>query len=230
MLWQVKGYNVYFVIDDHLFAEAFTIMQSTTQPILLQADNLACERDERSLYVGLRLTVKVGEIWHIKGPNGAGKTSLLRQLAGLLPVDQGEVTFPAGEELLYIGHKLAIKDQLSANENLAWLTALTLPSSEDQRYAALEKVGLRGYEETLALQLSAGQRRRIALARLHLNPAPLWLLDEPFTAMDQQGVIDEQRWFAEHLRAGGAIVLTSHQDLAMDDVRILDLSAIEVNL
>ncbi|MDP6968127.1 MAG: cytochrome c biogenesis heme-transporting ATPase CcmA [Gammaproteobacteria bacterium] len=200
-------------------------MQSTTPPTLLQVDQLACERDERSLFVGLQFTVKAGEIWHIKGPNGAGKTSLLRQLAGLLPVDQGQVSFPTGKQLLYIGHKLSIKDQLSANENLSWLTALTVSSTENQRYAALEKVGLRGYEESLAAQLSAGQRRRIALARLHLNPAPLWLLDEPLTAMDQQGVMDEQRWFVEHLRTGGAIVLTSHQDLLLDNVKILDLSA-----
>ena len=201
-------------------------MPSNTPDILLQVNNLACERDERLLFNHLQLTVRAGEVWHIKGPNGAGKTSLLRQLAGLLPIDEGEVILPTSQELLYIGHKLAIKDQLSANENLAWLTALTSPSTESARYDALEKVGLRGYEESLAAQLSAGQRRRVALARLHLNPAPLWLLDEPLTAMDKQGIADEQEWFADHLQQGGAIVLTSHQDLDMPDVKILDLAQV----
>lgn len=201
-------------------------MSSSTPETLLQVNNLACERDERLLFNNLQLTVRAGEVWHIKGPNGAGKTSLLRQLAGLLPIDEGEVCLPTSQELLYIGHKLAIKDQLSANENLAWLTALTTPSTEVERYDALEKVGLRGYEESLAAQMSAGQRRRVALARLHLNPAPLWLLDEPLTAMDKQGIADEQDWFTAHLQQGGAIVLTSHQDLDMPDVKILDLAQV----
>lgn len=199
-------------------------MSSLTAKTLLKVRDLACERDQRNLFSGLDLNVVSGEIWHIKGPNGAGKTSLLRQLSGLLPLTAGRVEFNHHQQPLYIGHKLALKDQLTANENLAWLTAIGTPSTEQQRYDALEKVGLRGYEESLAAQLSAGQRRRVALARLHLNPAPLWLLDEPLTAMDKQGVADEQAWFSDHIASGGAIVLTSHQDLEMPDVQVLDLS------
>ena len=200
-------------------------MSSATAKTLLNVRDLACERDERNLFTGLDLTVQSGEIWHIKGPNGAGKTSLLRQMSGLLPLTAGSVEFTHDLQPLYIGHKLALKDQLTANENLAWLTAIGSGSTEQQRYDALEKVGLRGYEESLASQLSAGQRRRVALARLHLNPAPLWFLDEPLTAMDKQGVADEQAWFAEHIAQGGAIVLTSHQDLDLPDVKVLDLSS-----
>jgi len=202
-------------------------MQLTTPPILLQVEQLACERDERCLFSGLQFRVGAGEIWHIKGPNGSGKTSLLRQLAGLLPVDKGDISFPTEKCLLYIGHKLALKEQLTANENLAWLTALSTPSSEQQRYSALAKVGLQGFEESLVAQLSAGQKRRVALARLHLQTAPLWLLDEPLTAMDQEGIKDQQGWFTEHLAKGGAIVFTSHQDLTIDGVKIIDLSTLE---
>jgi heme exporter protein A len=202
-------------------------MQLTTPPILLQVAQLACERDERCLFSGLQFSVRAGEIWHIKGPNGSGKTSLLRQLAGLLPVDKGDISFPAEKSLLYIGHKLALKEQLTANENLAWLTALSTPSTEQQRYSALAKVGLRGFEETLVAQLSAGQKRRVALARLHPQTAPLWLLDEPLTAMDQEGIKDQQGWFSEHLEKGGAMVFTSHQDLTLDGVKVIDLSTLE---
>lgn len=202
-------------------------MQLTTPPILLQVEQLACERDERCLFSGLQFSVGAGEIWHIKGPNGSGKTSLLRQLAGLLPVDKGDISFPAEKSLLYIGHKLALKEQLTANENLAWLTALSTPSTEQQRYSALAKVGLQGFEESLVAQLSAGQKRRVALARLHLQTAPLWLLDEPLTAMDQEGIKDQQGWFSEHLEKGGAMVFTSHQDLAIDGVKVIDLSTLE---
>lgn len=202
-------------------------MQLTTPPILLQVAQLACERDERCLFSGLQFSVRAGEIWHIKGPNGSGKTSLLRQLAGLLPVDKGDISFPTEKSLLYIGHKLALKEQLTANENLAWLTALSTPSTEQQRYSALAKVGLRGFEETLVAHLSAGQKRRVALARLHLQTAPLWLLDEPLTAMDQEGIKDQQGWFSEHLEKGGAMVFTSHQDLTLDGVKVIDLSTLE---
>ncbi len=199
-------------------------MSSLAAKTLLKVRDLACERDERNLFTGLDLTVCSGDIWHIKGPNGAGKTSLLRQMSGLLPLTAGSVELMHDQRPLYIGHKLALKDQLSANENLAWLTAIGEPTTEQQRYAALAKVGLRGYEESLAAQLSAGQRRRVALARLHLKPAALWFLDEPLTAMDKQGVADEQAWFAEHIASGGAIVLTSHQDLDLPAVKVLDLS------
>lgn len=191
---------------------------------LLLAQNLACERDDRCLYQHLNLTVQQGDLWHIKGVNGAGKTTLLRQLAGLHPVDEGQVICLPGTKVVYLGHKLGLKEQLTADENLQWLVSLDRPSTQSERYAALEVVGLRGFEENLVLHLSAGQKRRVALARLQLVEAQIWLLDEPFTSLDQQGIADEEVWLAQHINKGGAVLMTSHQDLASLPAKILDLS------
>ena len=192
---------------------------------LMCASDLACERDLRVLYSGLTLSVKAGELWHVKGCNGAGKTTLLRQLAGLHPVDIGKVLYPQTSiKIIYIGHKLGLKEQLTADENLSWLVGLDGSSTQLQRYAALERVGLKGYEENIVAQLSAGQKRRVALARLHLCKADVWLLDEPFTSLDQQGIEDEQDWLNQHTLAGGAVLMTSHQEVSLPQVNILDLS------
>lgn len=192
---------------------------------LMCTSDLACERDLRVLYSGLTLSVKAGELWHVKGCNGAGKTTLLRQLAGLHPVDIGKVLYPQTSiKIIYIGHKLGLKEQLTADENLSWLVGLDGSSTQLQRYAALERVGLKGYEENIVAQLSAGQKRRVALARLHLCKADVWLLDEPFTSLDQQGIEDEQDWLNQHTLAGGAVLMTSHQEVSLPQVNILDLS------
>jgi heme exporter protein A len=192
---------------------------------LMCTSDLACERDLRVLYSGLSLSVKAGELWHVKGCNGAGKTTLLRQLAGLHPVDIGKVLYPQTSiKIIYIGHKLGLKEQLTADENLSWLVGLDGSSTQLQRYAALERVGLKGYEENTVAQLSAGQKRRVALARLHLCKADVWLLDEPFTSLDHQGIEDEQDWLNQHTLAGGAVLMTSHQEVSLPQVNILDLS------
>jgi len=201
---------------------------SPTQAVrshLLCTRNLACERDLRVLYSGLDLNVEAGDLWHIKGRNGAGKTTLLRQLAGLHAIDTGQVLYPKkATKIIYIGHKLGLKEQLSADENLVWLVGLDGSSTQQQRYCALERVGLRGYEENTVAQLSAGQKRRVALARLHLGKADVWLLDEPFTSIDQQGIVDEQDWLNQHTLAGGSVLMTSHQRLSLPQVKVLDLS------
>jgi heme exporter protein A len=196
-----------------------------TPPPLLCTSDLACERDLRVLYSGLNFSVKAGELWHIKGLNGAGKTTLLRQLAGLHAVDTGQVWLPnQAAKMIYIGHKLGLKEQLTADENLIWLAGLDGESTQEQRYAALAQVGLMGYEENTVAQLSAGQKRRVALARLHLCRADIWLLDEPFTSIDQQGIVDEQDWLNQHTVLGGAVLMTSHQAINLPQVKILDLS------
>jgi heme exporter protein A len=197
---------------------------SANQPVLCTR-NLACERDSRVLYDGLNVSVEAGDLWHVKGRNGAGKTTFLRQLAGLHPVDDGEILLAnPSARIIYIGHKLGLKEQLSADENLSWLAALDGISTQEQRYSALEKVGLRGFEENKVEQLSAGQKRRVALARLHLCQADIWLLDEPFTSIDQQGVADEQAWLNHHTLSGGIVLMTSHQEINLPQVKVLDLS------
>lgn len=194
--------------------------------LCLEARQLACERDGRWLFEGLDLTVRSGEILRIEGPNGSGKTTLLKILAGQLGEYEGELYWngtslrKAREQflanLLYLGHSPGVKAGLSPLENLAWYQALNGDKgSEEQRLEALAKVGLNGFEDVVAGQLSAGQQRRVALARLTLTRRALWVLDEPFTAIDRQGVTALEAQLAAHVQAGGCVLLTTHHTLAV---------------
>ncbi len=200
---------------------------------LLHAEALGSERHRRVLFANLTVTVKPGELWQIVGPNGAGKTTLLRLLAGLRRPQQGRISSsPADDEgdetppPLYLGHAPAVKDDLTARENLQFLCDL---ADEDAPAAALDAalaaVALTAVAHQPAGQLSAGQRRRIGLARLWITSRRLWLLDEPFTAIDRDGVAQLEGRLRDHCDGGGAVVLTSHQPLSLPHVRPLVLGA-----
>ncbi|MFT7287504.1 MAG: heme exporter protein A [Halieaceae bacterium] len=195
---------------------------TAAQP-LLDAVDLGIERGGRQLFRELSLRLQPGEIVHLRGPNGSGKTTLLRILAGLSRHGFDGRLVVQGP-CLFIAHQSAVKGLLSARENLRWHPSGESYEEEGAIDAALEAVGLYGYEDMPARQLSAGQQRRVNLARLYLSRRPLWLLDEPFTAIDLAGVAKLQQRFCEHADGGGAVLLTSHQSLDADvPVRLLDL-------
>ncbi|UYG04345.1 cytochrome c biogenesis heme-transporting ATPase CcmA [Halomonas sp. LR3S48] len=190
----------------------------------LQAQSLACERDDRWLFRGLDLDIRAGEIVRVEGPNGSGKTTLLKILSGQLADYEGELFWddrPMRKardaflaSLLYLGHAPGVKAALTPLENLAWYQALAgQRGGEAARLSALEELGLVGFEDVPAAQLSAGQQRRVALARLVLTPRPLWVLDEPFTAIDRDGVAALERRLVEHARRGGSVLVTTHHEL-----------------
>lgn len=181
---------------------------------LLTIDALTCERVDRMLFEGLSFAVEAGDIVQVEGANGSGKTTLLRSLAGLFTDYSGEVRWAGAADCLYLGHKPGVRSALTAAENLAWLMQLaeSVCSPEDVA-GALAATGLTGYEDTFAGELSAGQTKRIALARLFLATPVVWLLDEPFAAIDRAGVVRLCDRIDEHVAGGGAVLLTTHQDV-----------------
>jgi len=202
---------------------------------VLEILNLDCERDDRLLFSDLNYQFKVGDIVQLEGPNGAGKTTLLRILSGLFSSYDGQILWKNDllsrnsalfqSELLFIGHKSAIKLSLSPLENLRYLMGLQQTFNESDLFMALEQVGLSGYEYVLCRNLSAGQQRRVSLARLYLSNARLWILDEIFTAIDKQGVAQFEKLLAKKAKSGVTIILTTHHELSMPNLRILSLNA-----
>ncbi|KKN98721.1 hypothetical protein LCGC14_0144010 [marine sediment metagenome] len=209
------------------------------KPLPIEVRSLACERDQRELFTAMSFDLQAGEVLQVAGPNGSGKTSLLRILAGLLPAVAGDVHYGGAtvfsgrgrerwrQNRLFIGHAPAVKANLTAEENLSWLCALSQPVAAQQIAAALEQVGLRGFEDVPCHTLSAGQQRRVALARLYLEAHPVWILDEPFTAIDKAGVAALEQHIQAHAADGGTVILTTHHSLEhLEGVRCLDLGQV----
>ncbi|EKH0170865.1 cytochrome c biogenesis heme-transporting ATPase CcmA [Escherichia coli] len=198
---------------------------------MLEARELLCERDERTLFSGLSFTLNAGEWVQITGSNGAGKTTLLRLLTGLSRPDAGEVLWQGQplhqvrdsyhQNLLWIGHQPGIKTRLTALENLHFYHR---DGDTAQCLEALAQAGLAGFEDIPVNQLSAGQQRRVALARLWLTRATLWILDEPFTAIDVNGVDRLTQRMAQHTEQGGIVILTTHHPLNVAESKIRRIS------
>jgi heme exporter protein A len=209
-------------------------MQPSMPASLLSVSDLACIRGERRLFSGLAFDLAPGEWLHVQGENGSGKTTLLRALVGLSHPADGEIRWRGepirqlGEdyrrEMLYLGHHGAVKEELTPFENLKLAAALdgrTL--DERESLTALHRFGLKGREELPVRFLSAGQKRRVLLARLVTRNAPLWVLDEPFTALDVKAVDMLSGLIAEHLQQGGLAILTSHQAMPMPSGKAIKL-------
>ena len=197
---------------------------------MLRVEELACWRGERAVFAGLSFSLEAGEAVALLGPNGAGKSSLLRVLAGLLPTAEGRILW-AGKDirqdaaahagrLRYLGHLDALKPALSVRENLAFHAALSGGDVD----AALGSMGLAPLAELPARVLSAGQRRRLAIARLALAPAALWLLDEPTVGLDTASIARFGRLLAAHCGQGGMVLAATHVPLPIVGGRQLDMS------
>jgi heme exporter protein A len=197
----------------------------------LEGVNLSCIRDDRILFENLDFKIPAGQVLLLEGKNGSGKTSLLRILCGFREPDDGEVRW-CGEaiddsqyyaDMAYVGHLDGVKKELTVLENLKVSLALGCPGFYPI-LQALTRVHLADYEDALVQTLSAGQKRRLSLARLLITRNVLWILDEPFTSLDKQGIVLIEKLMTEHCTNGGMIVLTSHHDINLPDVTVQRIS------
>ena len=204
---------------------------------MLEISNLACIRGDHQLFSGLSFSLGAGELMQVQGENGSGKTTLLRTLCGFMQPAAGEIRWCGKNvreldeeyyaEMVYLGHLNAIKDELNALENLRISAGLAgCAVDEKEALAALRRMGLRRREHLPVKVLSQGQRRRVALSRLLVGNARLWILDEPLTALDVGAVGLMQELIGAHLSNGGMAIFTTHQPLQVAGVetRLLTLS------
>ena len=212
-------------------------MTDQQQKNRLEVSRLCGTRGDRLLFEAVDFSLQNGQLLHLKGRNGSGKTTMMRILAGLLHAERGDIlwngesikkarqTFHA--ELLYLGHLNGLKGDLSAVENLRTDAAISGQNlDEKQAWQVLTDIGLRGHEDLPTKYLSQGQKRRVALARLWFSRAALWILDEPFSALDVAAVDELQAVIRRHLESGGMVIVTTHQEVALTSgqVRTLELS------
>lgn len=199
--------------------------------IMLEVLNLTAIRDERILFEELSFKIGKGEIVQIEGRNGTGKTTLLRIIAGLGDCESGDISWNGQvtvnsrdlfhQDLLFLGHQTGIKRELTGFENLSFYQSIHQSEIDKEKiWSALAQVGLAGREDVPVAQLSAGQQRRVALARLWLSKQVLWILDEPLTAIDKQGVKVLENLFLKHAEEGGIVVLTTHQDMFTESSKL----------
>jgi len=201
----------------------------TPSAALLECRGLAFARNEEPVFGPLDFALHPGEALQVHGGNGRGKTTLLRVLAGLLPAGAGEVRFEGrvvdrdhlARGCAFLGHQHGHKGELSTLENLEFARALQGGSGDTEQ--ALANVGLVGYEDTLARRMSAGQNKRLSLARLSLSPAKLWLLDEPYANLDLGGIDLVNAMLGAHIARGGAALLTTHGAYAAPPVPVRTL-------
>jgi heme exporter protein A len=198
---------------------------------MLEVRDLECVRGDHRLFKGLNFTLQAGELLHLRGSNGSGKTSLLRTICGLMMPADGQVLWQGKnirsvredyfKDLIYLGHMGAIKGELTAYENLRLACHLAgLPAGEDNLLRALALMGLAGREDLPTKVLSAGQKRRVALAKLVAQKAKLWVLDEPFNALDVAAVDLLKQLIADQVRANGMVILTTHQEVEINTGKI----------
>lgn len=203
---------------------------------MLRADELECVRGDRRLFTKLNLTLEGGELLHLHGHNGSGKTTLLRTLCGLIQPTEGDILWNGESirsnreefylDMFYLGHLGGIKGDLTAVENLQISAVMDeTPIEEEAAWDMLKHIGLRGHEDLPSKFLSQGQKRRVALARLLYTKAKIWVLDEPFVALDKAAVGLLQSFIREHVDGGGMAILTTHQEVSLTkgEVKLLQL-------
>ena len=200
---------------------------------VLKAEQLFCERDDRVLFRELSFSARAGEVIQIKGSNGSGKTTLLRVICGLNdnyhgtlkwfnePIEDNQDDFYSS--LIYLGHQVGVNKVLTPVENLRWSVGLRENVTSESIYQALAEIGLRGFEDSQCFSLSAGQQQRVSLSKLLLGTAIIWILDEPFTTLDVEGVQLLEKLLGDHARKGGVALVTTHHELSLPDLKILEL-------
>jgi len=197
----------------------------------LNVNKISCQKGYNNLFSELSFSLTSGDILKISGANGSGKTSLLKILAGLSSAECGSVSFNQNQagsseyqkDIFYLGHLPALSSELRCQENLSFLSHLQSDNAPDITKNALIDMGLKGFENEYAANLSAGQKRRVVLASLLINRAPIWLLDEPFTALDNNGIGILEKQITKHSSDGGICILTTHQDCSLSNMRTLSL-------
>ena len=197
----------------------------------LKVNNLSCQKGYNLLFENLSFEINSGEALKVSGPNGSGKTSLLRIIAGLSSFESGSIDYDSHKlnsekyklDLLYLGHLVALSPELSCIENLKYSSILGSTSSELDLSIALSKVGLEKYENDFVGTLSAGQKKRVALSLLFITQSKVWLLDEPFSALDSKAIKIFEKTIEDHCSHGGMCILTTHQECNIKNLKEISL-------